>query len=77
MSHVKSANLSRLVLSFLSLGTTKIKNLDENIGSLRVRLNKDDLNEISEAVPESEVAGNRTYDSMTHATWKYATTPQK
>lgn len=58
-------------------GTTKIKNLDENIGSLRVRLNKDDLNEISEAVPESEVAGNRTYDSMTHATWKYATTPQK
>ncbi|XP_038877221.1 probable aldo-keto reductase 1 [Benincasa hispida] len=58
-------------------GTTKIKNLDQNIGSLTVRLNKDDLIEISEAAPESEVAGNRTYDSMTHATWKYATTPPK
>ncbi|KAA0067155.1 hypothetical protein IC582_024073 [Cucumis melo] len=57
-------------------GTTKIKNLDENIGSLTVRLNKDDLNEISEAVPESEVAGNRTYDNMAHATWKYAITPK-
>ena len=60
----------------MSQGTTKIKNLDQNIGSLTVRLNKDDRNEISEAVPESEVAGNRTYDNMVHTTWKYAITPK-
>ncbi|XP_022143047.1 probable aldo-keto reductase 1 isoform X2 [Momordica charantia] len=58
-------------------GTTKIKNLDQNIGSLTVKLTKDDLNEILEAVPASEVAGDRTYHSMTHATWKYANTPPK
>ncbi|KAG6586305.1 putative aldo-keto reductase 1, partial [Cucurbita argyrosperma subsp. sororia] len=66
-----------LFLSFLLLGTTKIKNLEQNIGSLTVKLDKDNLNEISEAVPESEVAGNRSYDSMMHATWKYANTPPK
>ena len=62
-------------MSFLLLGTTKIKNLEHNIASLTVKLDKDDLNEISEAVPEGEVAGNRSYDSMIHATWKYANSP--
>ncbi|CAL5397457.1 unnamed protein product [Camellia sinensis] len=33
-------------------GTTKIKNLDENIGAVRVKLTKDDLKEIFDAVPD-------------------------
>ncbi|KAI9094286.1 hypothetical protein K1719_026868 [Acacia pycnantha] len=35
-------------------GTTKIKNLDTNISTFKVKLSKEDLKEISDAVPESE-----------------------
>ncbi|KAK4755486.1 hypothetical protein SAY87_009243 [Trapa incisa] len=58
-------------------GTTKIKNLDDNIGSVGVKLTEDNLKEIFDAVPLSEVAGSRSYESMASATWKYAITPQK
>ncbi|XWS58332.1 hypothetical protein CRYUN_Cryun08bG0024900 [Craigia yunnanensis] len=58
-------------------GTTKIKNLDQNIGSLRVKLTAEDLKEISDAVPIEEVAGDRNYDSMRKASWKFANTPPK
>ncbi|KAK0600946.1 hypothetical protein LWI29_019885 [Acer saccharum] len=59
-------------------GTTKIKNLDDNIGSLTVKLTKEeDLKEISDAVPIEEVAGDRTYGNMKKATWTFANTPQK
>ncbi|CAL5339740.1 unnamed protein product [Camellia sinensis] len=47
------------------LGTTKIKNLDENIGALRVKLTEDDLKEISNAVPILKIAGPRIYKSFT------------
>ncbi|KAE8729118.1 Perakine reductase [Hibiscus syriacus] len=40
-------------------GTTKFKNLDSNIGSLKVKLSEEDLKEISDAVPTNEVAGDR------------------
>ncbi|XP_011032415.1 PREDICTED: probable aldo-keto reductase 1 isoform X1 [Populus euphratica] len=56
-------------------GTSKIKNLDENIGSLQVKLTKDDLKEISDAVPVKEVVGLRNKDF--HLTWKFANTPPK
>ncbi|KAK4255325.1 hypothetical protein QN277_008337 [Acacia crassicarpa] len=56
-------------------GTTKTKNLDTNIGSFKVKLNKDDLEEISDAVPVSEVAGDRTTDNFTRFQWKFANTP--
>ncbi|QCD77648.1 probable aldo-keto reductase 1 [Vigna unguiculata] len=58
-------------------GTTKIKNLDSNIGSFEVKLSKDDLEEITEAVPISEVAGNRTTDAFFRCSWKFADTPPK
>ncbi|KAL7239269.1 hypothetical protein ACSBR2_005213 [Camellia fascicularis] len=35
--------------------TTKIKNLDENIGAVRVKLTEDDLKEIYDAVPISKL----------------------
>ncbi|XP_056168498.1 probable aldo-keto reductase 1 isoform X3 [Syzygium oleosum] len=56
-------------------GTTKIKNLNENIGSLRIKFTEEDLKDISEAVPINEVAGGRTYEGVMHATWKFANTP--
>ncbi|GAU11624.1 hypothetical protein TSUD_346160 [Trifolium subterraneum] len=58
-------------------GTTKIKNLDSNIGSFKVKLSKDDLKEIEEAMPISEVAGNRTPDAFVQLSWKFANTPLK
>lgn len=58
-------------------GTTKIKNLDDNIGSVRVKLTEEDLTEICDAVPIEEVAGGRTYDGMISSTWKYVNTPPK
>ncbi|KAJ0013980.1 hypothetical protein Pint_20520 [Pistacia integerrima] len=57
--------------------TTKIKNLDNNIGSLLVKLTKENLKEISDAIPIAEVAGDRAYDSMRKVTWKFANTPPR
>ncbi|KAI3993125.1 hypothetical protein MKX01_009868 [Papaver californicum] len=45
-------------------GTTKIKNLDANIGSLRLKLTEDDIKDLSDAVPISEVAGASDYDFL-------------
>ncbi|PIA31635.1 hypothetical protein AQUCO_04900143v1 [Aquilegia coerulea] len=56
-------------------GTTKTKNLDDNIGSFRVNLTEADLKEISEAMPAEDVAGQRIYDNMYSCTWKYSNTP--
>ncbi|KAJ3705609.1 hypothetical protein LUZ61_009314 [Rhynchospora tenuis] len=51
-------------------GTTKIKNLDDNIGALKLNLSKQDLEEITELVKENEVSGYRTFFSLEHATWR-------
>ncbi|XP_052298024.1 probable aldo-keto reductase 1 isoform X1 [Citrus sinensis] len=58
-------------------GTTKIKNLDDNIDSLRIKLTKEDLKEISDAVPIEEVAGDRDPEGFDKASWKFANTPPK
>ncbi|ESW19183.1 hypothetical protein PHAVU_006G103300 [Phaseolus vulgaris] len=58
-------------------GTTKIKNLDQNLGALAVKLSKQDLREISEAVPTGDVAGTRFYNGMDQLSWKFANTPSK
>ncbi|XP_057439497.1 probable aldo-keto reductase 1 isoform X2 [Lotus japonicus] len=58
-------------------GTTKIKNLDQNIGALAVKLSEEDLREISESVPADDVAGGRYYNGLDHFSWKLANTPAK
>ncbi|WJX20883.1 hypothetical protein P8452_10372 [Trifolium repens] len=58
-------------------GTTKLKNFENNIGSLTVKLTEEDLKEISDAVPVEEIAGKREYDSLSQYLWKFATTPPK
>ncbi|XP_035817729.1 probable aldo-keto reductase 1 [Zea mays] len=58
-------------------GTTKIKNLDSNIDSLKVKLTDEDLKEIGSQIREEDVAGGRQFTSFAHTTWKYADTPKK
>ncbi|GAB4851031.1 palmitoyltransferase akr1 [Ancistrocladus abbreviatus] len=56
-------------------GTTKIRNLDNNIGCLALKLSEEDLKEISEAVPVNEVCGDPTMPAFAKYSYKFATTP--
>ncbi|CAK8544765.1 unnamed protein product [Lathyrus sativus] len=58
-------------------GTTKIKNLDQNLGALTVKLSEEELREISAAVPVDDVAGSRYYNGSDKLSWKFANTPPK
>ncbi|TKY45280.1 aldo-keto reductase 1 [Spatholobus suberectus] len=58
-------------------GTTKIKNLDQNIGALSLKFTESDLREISEAVPIDDVAGNRHFSGNAILSWEFANTPPK
>ncbi|KAH9617895.1 hypothetical protein KSS87_005510 [Heliosperma pusillum] len=58
-------------------GTTQKKNLESNLGALKVKLSKEDLDEICDAVPISEIVGDRTYENMINASWKFTDTPPK
>ncbi|GKV27324.1 hypothetical protein SLEP1_g36509 [Rubroshorea leprosula] len=63
--------------SSLFVGTTKVKNLDSNIASVGVKLTKEDLKEISDALPLEDVAGPRISERFYQVTWKFANTPPK
>ncbi|XP_027114365.1 perakine reductase-like isoform X1 [Coffea arabica] len=56
-------------------GTTKIKNLHDNIGSVKVKLTKEDLKDIADAVPPSEVAGLSINEAFFHTEWRFSNTP--
>ncbi|PQQ05653.1 perakine reductase-like [Prunus yedoensis var. nudiflora] len=58
-------------------GTTKIKNLDDNIGSFSVTLTKEDIKEISDTIPLDAVAGKNVADNFISCSWKFANTPAK
>ncbi|KAM1223040.1 hypothetical protein EV1_010639 [Malus domestica] len=58
-------------------GTTKIKNLDDNIGSLRVKLTEEDVKEVSDAIPVNGAAGERYSEGPNSCSWKFANTPAK
>ncbi|GAV75778.1 LOW QUALITY PROTEIN: Aldo_ket_red domain-containing protein, partial [Cephalotus follicularis] len=58
-------------------GTTKIKNLNNNIGSLKVKLTKEDLKEVSDVIPIHEVAGASITEIFIRCSWKFANTPAK
>uniref|UniRef100_A0A368UGG3 NADP-dependent oxidoreductase domain-containing protein n=1 Tax=Glycine max TaxID=3847 RepID=A0A368UGG3_SOYBN len=57
--------------------STGVKNLDQNIGALSLKLTESDLREISEAVPIDEVAGTRHYYGSASFSWTVANTPPK
>nr|CAB3499609.1 unnamed protein product [Digitaria exilis] len=56
-------------------GTTKLKNLDDNIGAVKVKLNKEDVEEISSVVPAGEVSGSRLLGVLEPYSWRLANTP--
>ncbi|KAH7424103.1 hypothetical protein KP509_12G090200 [Ceratopteris richardii] len=56
-------------------GTSKVKNLEENLGALRLKLSDAELKEISDAVPVEEVAGSRYPDKYYKNTYKFVNTP--
>ncbi|KAM0951829.1 putative perakine reductase [Dioscorea sansibarensis] len=56
-------------------GTTKIKNLDSNIGAVKMKLNEEELKGITDIVSAEEVAGSRAYGFTESFIWKYANTP--
>ncbi|GAB4851032.1 hypothetical protein Ancab_030330 [Ancistrocladus abbreviatus] len=56
-------------------GTTKIRNLDNNIGCLALKLTEEDLKEISDAVPVDEVSGDPTLPAVAKYSYKFANTP--
>ncbi|WMV47807.1 hypothetical protein MTR67_041192 [Solanum verrucosum] len=58
-------------------GTTKIKNLDANIQSLAVKLTPEDVREIADAIPISEVCGDREHKTMFTYEYRVANTPLK
>ncbi|KAJ0014502.1 hypothetical protein Pint_20509 [Pistacia integerrima] len=73
-----SANIVPTVHYYVfAIGTTKI-NFNNNIGCVEVKLTKEDLEEISAAIPVEEVAGSRfKNDSFLRYSWKFANTPPK
>lgn len=56
-------------------GTTKEKNLLENIGALDIKLSEAEIKEIADAVPENEVEGSRYAEVMMKHSWNLASTP--
>ncbi|POO02081.1 Aldo/keto reductase/potassium channel subunit beta [Trema orientale] len=58
-------------------GTTKVKNLANNVGSWAVKLTEEDLKEICDALPNDEVGGDREYEVLSKYLWQFADTPLK
>ncbi|KAE8714609.1 Detected protein of confused Function [Hibiscus syriacus] len=58
-------------------GTTKVKNVINNVGSLGLKLGEEDLKVICDAVPVDEVSGKRAMGILSEYTWKFANTPLK
>ena len=58
-------------------GTTKVKNLDQNVGALAVKLSDEHIREISGMVPVDQVAGDRFFNNLEKLGWKVANTPPK
>ncbi|CAH9074009.1 unnamed protein product [Cuscuta epithymum] len=56
-------------------GTTKIKNLHDNIGSVKLKLTKEEVKEITDIVSINEVAGQRIGDMFYKTSYLYSITP--
>ncbi|EXJ92542.1 alcohol dehydrogenase [Capronia epimyces CBS 606.96] len=68
LAHEKGCTAGQLVLAFLIAqgddiipipGTTKIKNFDENLDALKVKITKEDLEKIRKAIKATQVIGSR------------------
>lgn len=84
MAERKGCTMNQLALAWIQHqgtdvvpipGTTKIANLDSNIASFGVHLSSEEIQELSDAFPPSQVAGLRTLHMG--ATYKYLSSPPK
>ncbi|OKL55898.1 hypothetical protein UA08_08956 [Talaromyces atroroseus] len=73
LARKKGCSVGQLTLSWLSAlyegiipipGTTKAQNLDENLGSLRVELNEQEIEAMNKVVFAADVQGDRHPESM-------------
>ncbi|KAK7850936.1 putative aldo-keto reductase 1 [Quercus suber] len=58
-------------------GTTKVKHVDDNVGSLKVKLTAEDLKEITDVVAINEMAGARIHAGIELSSWRFINTPSK
>ena len=81
----KGCTTGQLVLAFLMdadeivipiPGTTRIKNFDENVGAMDVKLSKEDVKEIRGAIDKAEVHGGRYPEAFSKALF-VDTVPEK
>ncbi|KAF3951558.1 hypothetical protein CMV_022805 [Castanea mollissima] len=66
-----------LILPKVSSWTTKIKHVDDNVGSLKVKLTAEDFKEITDTVSINEVAGARIHAGIELYSWRFVNTPSK
>lgn len=52
-------------------GTKRMKYLEENAGAVDIQLSKQELKELEDAVPESQVQGGRYDEAMMGATYAH------
>ena len=50
-------------------GTKRVKYLEENAAAAQIQLTKEELQELGDAVPESQVEGNRYNEVMMSSTY--------
>ncbi|KAJ9608979.1 hypothetical protein H2200_006750 [Cladophialophora chaetospira] len=76
MADKKSVTTGQLVLAFLLAqgddiipipGTTRVKNFDDNMGALKVKLSKEDNEKIRKVIDEAEVHGGRYPEAFAKA----------
>ena len=76
LADAKGCTPGQLVLAFLMAqgddiipipGTTRIKNFDENMGSLNVKITEEDNEKIREAISSAEVHGSRYPEAASKA----------
>lgn len=66
-----------MIVIWYWIGTTKIKNLNNNIGSIAVKLTHEDVKEIAAAIPSEEVKGEREETFLSRYCYKFVNTPKK
>ncbi|XP_030477296.2 perakine reductase-like isoform X1 [Syzygium oleosum] len=58
-------------------GTRKAENLEDNVGSVAIKLSEDEMREISDVMATTKVSGEREMEIAAKYTWRYANTPAR
>lgn len=56
-------------------GTTKVANLESNVGAVGVHLTEEEMQALEAAVPMEQVAGTRMAGPMMNSLWHFACSP--